>query len=131
MSAHRRSSRRHSRRASVARGADRIARGGVCPWRLFVRRETVRLPQACVELLERRLAGTQLLFIQRVERGVDGAQVCVQVFRILLEVKQAGDDLPFSGMVLQKSERGGAVVQLVIGIELAQRQLGTVMLLDN
>src|SRR5512144_905269 len=120
MSAHRRSSRRRSRRASMARGADPIARGGVCPWRLFIRRETVRLPQACVELLECRLAGTQLLFAERVERGLDGAQVCVQVFRILLDIEQAGDDLPFSGMVLQEAERRGAVMHVVVGGELAQ-----------
>ena len=55
----------------------------------------------------------------------------MQVFRLVLNVKQAGDDLSLGGVVLQKSERGGAVVQLVIGIKFAQRQLGTVMLLDN
>src|SRR5690242_5762922 len=120
MSARRHSSRKHCRRASAAQGADRIVRADVCP-----------LPEACVELLERRLAGAKLFLAKGVERRLDRAQMRVQVFRILLDIEQAGDDLPLGGVVLQKSERGGAVVQLVIGIELTQRQLGTVMLLDN
>src|SRR4026207_1392518 len=101
MSARRRSSRRHSRPASAARGGARIVRGGVCP-----------LPQACVELLERRLAGTQLLFVERVQGCVHRAQVGMQVFRLLLDVKQAGNDLSLGGVVLPKSERGGAVAPL-------------------
>ena len=77
------------------------------------------------------LAGAKPFFVQCVERRVDGAQVCVQVFRILLDVEQAGDDLPLGGMVLQEAERRGAVVHVVVGGELAQRKLGAVMLLDD
>src|SRR5262245_42449749 len=120
MSARRRSSQKHCRRASAARDADRTVRDGVYP-----------LPQACVELLERRLAGAQLLFAKRVERRVDGAQVRVQVFGLLLDIKQAGDDLPLGSVVLQEAEGRGAVVHIVVRGELAQRKARAVMLFDD
>src|SRR5262245_224071 len=111
MSARRHSNRKHYRRASAARDADRIARDAVYP-----------LLQACVELLERRLAGAQLLFAKRVERRVDGAQMRVQVFGFLLDIKQAGDDLPLGSVVLQEPQGRGAIVHVVVSGELAQRK---------
>ena len=43
----------------------------------------------------------------------------------------AGDDLALGGVLLQEAHRGGAVVNVVIGAELAQRQRRAVMLLDD
>ena len=58
-------------------------------------------------------------------------QMRVQVFRFLFHIEQPGDDLALGGVMLQEAERRGAVVQLVIGIKLAQRDLGAVVLLDH
>ena len=67
-------------------------------------RLSLRLAQACVELLKRRLTGAKLLFVERVQGCVHRAQVCVQVFRILLDIEQAGDNLAFGGVMLQEAE---------------------------
>ncbi len=55
----------------------------------------------------------------------------VQVFRLRLDKQQPGDDLALGRVLLQEAERRGAVLHVVIGRELAQRDLGAVMLLDD
>src|SRR5271169_6072984 len=95
------------------------------------RRRSIRLPQRGVELLQRRPAGAELLLAQRVERPVDRAQMGVQVFRVLFDIEQAGDDLALGSVGLQEAQGRRAVVQVVVGVELAQRELGAVVLLDD
>jgi len=90
-----------------------------------------QLPQARIDLVERGRAGAQVLFAQRIERLLHRREVVVQILGVGLDVEQAGDDLSLGRMLLEKTQRRGAVVDLVIGGDLAQRQLGSVMLLDD
>ena len=48
-----------------------------------------------------------------------------------LDIEQPGDDLALGGVLLQKVHRGQPVVQVVIGVELAQREDRAVMLLHQ
>src|ERR1700681_1294157 len=59
------------------------------------------LTQGRVELVERALAGAELFFTKRIERGCDRVQMPVQVFRFIFHIEQAGDDLLLSGVMLQ------------------------------
>src|SRR5215813_5732389 len=95
------------------------------------RRRQLRLTQAGVEFVERRLARAQFLFAKCVQRCVDGSQVGVQVLRPLLDIEQTGHDLTLGGMMLEESKGCGAVMQVVVGSELAQRELGPVVLLND
>src|SRR5665647_1413613 len=89
------------------------------------------LPQSRVELVERALAGAQLALAERIERRLDRVEMRMQVARLFLHIEQAGDDLALGGVVLKEAHRRGAVMHIVIGGELAQRDLGAVMLLDH
>src|SRR5712671_2028570 len=51
------------------------------------------LPQRGVDLLQRGRARAQLLLGERVERRVDRVEVLVQVFGLVVDVEQAGDNL--------------------------------------
>src|SRR5882757_10104493 len=90
-----------------------------------------RLAQAGVDLVQRGGAGAQRLLIQRVERRLDGVEMGMQIFRVRIDVQQAGDDLALGGMLLKKSHGAEAVMRIVIGVKLAQRELGAVVLLDH
>src|SRR3984885_1824490 len=51
------------------------------------------LAQGCVDLVERGGARTEGLFVERIERRRHRVEMAVQVFRLRIDVKQAGDDL--------------------------------------
>src|ERR1039458_896758 len=89
------------------------------------------LAQRCVELVQHRLAGAKLILAERIERPVDRMQVGVQVFRVLLDIEQAGDDLALGGVMLQEAQSGRAVIDLVVGGELAQGEPGAIVLLHH
>ncbi len=89
------------------------------------------LAQTRVELVERRRARAQLLLAERVERRVDGREVCVQIVRIAVHIEQPGDDLALGRVIEQEAHRGELVVDVVFGVELAQRDLRAVVLLDD
>src|SRR5437764_1214531 len=89
------------------------------------------LPQARVEPLERRRTGAKLLLSQRIERRVDGRKMVMQVVGIAVDVEEPGDDLALRRVMQQEAHRGELVVNIVFGIELAQRDLRTVVLLDD
>ena len=55
----------------------------------------------------------------------------VEVFGFRIDMEQAGDDLTLGGVLLQEILRAQAIMRIVIGIELAQRQLGAVVLLHH
>src|SRR3954471_14510644 len=66
--------------------------------------------QAGVDLVERGLAGAEVLFAERIERRVDRPQMAVEVIRFAFDIQQAGDDLPLRGVMLEESESRGAVM---------------------
>src|SRR6185312_7436597 len=86
--------------------------------------------QAGVDFVERRGAWAQRLFTELVERRFHGVEMAVQVFRLRIDIKQPGHDLSLGGMLLQEAQRPDPVMRVVIRVELAQRQLAAVMLLD-
>src|SRR6185437_2781879 len=87
--------------------------------------------QAGVDLVERRGAWAQRLFTELVERRFHGVEMAVQVFRLRIDIKQPGHDLALGRMLLQEAQRPDPVMRVVIRVELAQRQLAAVMLLDH
>src|SRR5215813_3315422 len=60
------------------------------------------LPEAGVDLLERRRARAQLLLGQRVERRLHGVEMGMQVLGIAVDVEEPGHDLALGGMLLQE-----------------------------
>src|SRR3982074_366910 len=81
-----------------------------------------------VEPLERRRTGAKLLLSQRIERRVDRRKMVVQVVGIAVDIEQPGDDLALRRVMQQEAHRGELVVNVVFGIELAQRDLRAVVL---
>ena len=61
-----------------------------------------RSAQAGVDLVQRRGAGAELFGVERVERVVHGVEMGVQVFRVRIDIEQAGDDLALGGVLLQE-----------------------------
>ena len=55
----------------------------------------------------------------------------MQVLRLVLDEQDAGDDLALGGVLLQEIHRGIAVMQVVIGADLAQGEPRAVVLLDD
>src|SRR5204863_4658791 len=111
--------------------------GAVVPAKRRVRRlagTTVRregLPQTRVDLREYRRARAQFALAERIEWRVDRLEMRVQVLRLPLDIEQAGDDLARRRALLQIRRGGEPVVRIVIGGELAQRELRAVVLLHD
>ena len=55
----------------------------------------------------------------------------MQVFGLRIDVKQPGDDLALGRVLLQEGHGAQAIVRVVIRIELAQGEVGAVVLLDH
>ena len=55
----------------------------------------------------------------------------MQVVRIAVDIEQPGHDLALGRVIEQEVHRGELVVDVVLGIELAQRDLRAVVLLDD
>ena len=89
------------------------------------------LPQTGVDLFQRGRAGAQISGFQRIERRLDGVEMGVQVFGVRIDIEQPGDDLALGGVLLQEGHGRQPVVGVVVGVDLAQRQPGAVMLLDH
>ena len=62
---------------------------------------------------------------------VDGREMRVQVVRIVVDIQQPGDDLALGRVIEQEVHRGELVMDIVVGVELAQRDLRAVVLLDD
>src|SRR5476651_1561658 len=92
---------------------------------------TIKSAQAGVDLFERGGAGAKFFFVERVERRRDRAEMRVQVFGLGVYVKQSGHDLALGGMDIQKRHGADAVVSVVIGGDLLERELRAVVLLDD
>ena len=54
----------------------------------------------------------------------------MQVFRLRIDVEQAGDDLALGGVPLQERHRADPIMRVIIRIDLAQRYPGAIVLLD-
>src|SRR5580700_7841704 len=87
--------------------------------------------QAGVDLIEHRGAWAEVLLGQRIERRIHSVETVVQVLGLAVDIEQAGNDLPLGGMLLQEAHGAQAVVGVVVGSDLLERQLGAVMLLDH
>jgi hypothetical protein len=61
-----------------------------------------RLAQAGVDPVQRGGARTERLLVELVERRIHSVEMDVQVFRLGIDVEQAGDDLALGGVPLQK-----------------------------
>jgi len=83
---------------------------------------TALLPQAGVDLFQRRRTRTQLLLGERVERRVDRVEMLVQVFRLAIDIEQSGHHLAHRRMPLQEIHCAKAVVRVVIGGDLLEHQ---------
>ena len=55
----------------------------------------------------------------------------VQILGVRIDVEQAGDDLALGRMLLQEGHRAEPIMRIVVGVEFAQREARTVMLLDH
>src|SRR5690242_19914167 len=78
------------------------------------------LPQRRVDLVERGLTGAEVGLTERIERRTDRVQVTVQVVRVAIDIKEPGDDLPLGGVVLEKSQRRGPIMHVIVRRQLAQ-----------
>src|SRR5215510_6197916 len=73
-----------------------------------------RLPQAGVDLLQRRGARAKVRLGERIERRLDGVQIAVQVFRFGINIKEARDDLAYGGVPLQEIHGAEPVVRVIV-----------------
>jgi hypothetical protein len=73
---------------------------------------------------------TQLALSQLNERCLHGVQVSVQIVGIRILEQQAGYDFTFGLTLLQIAHRGQAITRIVVDVQLAQPQHGTVVLGD-
>jgi len=89
------------------------------------------LTQARVDLFQCVRTGTKRGFSERVQRRVHGIKVNVEVFRLGIDIEQTGDDLAFGRARLQIGHGGEPVMGIIVGGELAQQQLRSVMLLTT
>ena len=55
----------------------------------------------------------------------------MQIFGLGRDVKKSGDDLALGGVVLEEAHRSEPVMDIVIGVELAQRERRAVVLLHE
>src|SRR5437868_5160932 len=67
--------------------------------------------QTGVDLLQRRGAGAERLFVQRIQRRLDGVEMGMQVFSLRIDVQQSGDDLALGGVLLQEILRAEAIMR--------------------
>ncbi len=68
---------------------------------------------------------------QRVERRRDGREMHVQIVGVVVDIQEPGNDLTFGRMIEQEVHRGELVMNIVVGIELAQRNFRAIVLLDD
>src|SRR5580692_10289892 len=118
----------HALSATAVSSLSRVYRGGGLGWGCFgitgvsVQIPDRRLAQAGVDLVQRGRARTQRLLVKLVERRIHRAEMGVQIFRLRIDVEQAGDDLALGGVPLQEAHRRDPIMRVIIRIDLAQRQ---------
>src|SRR6185312_10225045 len=62
----------------------------------------IRSAQRRVDLLQRRRAGAERVGFERIERRLHRVEVGMQIFRLRIDIEQAGDDLALGRVLLQE-----------------------------